>query len=63
MDNWKYLLDTINTAAICKESDIPHHVARILRALGYVVAERGAAREEIVLERLAQTVQEDLDFQ
>ena len=59
MDNWKYLLDTINTAAVCKESDFPEHLARILRALGYVVAERGDAREDLVLERLAQAVRED----
>jgi hypothetical protein len=59
MDNWKFLLDTINTATIAKPEDLPDHLARILSALAPVVADRGYGAEELALERLARKT---LDF-
>lgn len=59
MDNWKFLLDTINSATIAKPQDLPDHLARILSSLAPVVADRGHGAEELALERLAG---ETLDF-
>lgn len=56
MDNWKYLLDVINTASVTPEKGDP--IADILRALAAVLAERGDTYEEILLNRLAEEVRE-----
>ena len=49
MDNWKFLLDTINT--VHKDED--EHLAMILVALSYVMEERGHGMTEGRLKEMA----------
>ncbi len=49
MDNWKFLLDTINTTL--KDED--EHLARVLVALSYIMEERGHGMAEGRLQEMA----------
>lgn len=54
MDNWKFLLDTINTTH--KSHNREEHIAMILVSLAYVMAEKGHGMAEGRLQDLARQV-------
>lgn len=56
MDNWKFLLDTINTVHNSQNRD--EHVAMILVSLAYVMAEKEHGMAEGRLHDLARQIRE-----